>query len=1306
MALLARGWGRTVQLLAVSLEPPSVEVPDTGQDPSQPPPTAAVRLELVGAVATLSTVVATAWLSASALVYVTADMAAAVYDVRSGMVLETLGMGAPLFMTPLNAAAVVSEALRESLAALLSRYVRLAVDNAPSAAAAAAAAAPPAAAPPRQGEGARGRLAKSHFQMLAGVCAEYCVVTERADVLFGEVLERFKEAGYTQTFLETLEPYVLEERLHTLQSTALREVAEHTLHSGDSQMLERWALHLNAAALAESPGALALLRRRGLYTALLRACGAGAGDYLAALEALLQDAMALADREHAHRAVAEIPRVGSEPETPSAAAPPRDCPYPPDPQLDALGYKALLYLRHCFRGAAFPGGEALGAALLPAVRAQLLYLLFQRAISAGGLRPSMADPPLSPPPPEAPPVWKASPYPYLRILLYIDTPLTLETLAIALDSPEAEFEDGGAAGGPTGVVGGGAGKGAFGEEGMLAAAAMDMRVTVCPARRFILSALSAVLAPGLLSEETAPALQGLQFKDREGRPWPRASCGAFLELAARYLERSLVQALVPGGALRRAASAGPVFHNCVTSLHQMRRDGCCILHSVHRATADAQRTAPGVPVPGTVCGKRRLGLRHSASSRADCFGSFAECSCRMRDALLPLVEKAGYCRAAVAVLRARAHAHGLTQALFVQTLRGFLQTLRGYLQVCHVVQRHRLNVCAYFNSCARAHGLTQALFVQTLRGYLQGAEDDAFRRQAFAFVRNEVRHLAATGGDPKGAVLDALSDLLELDAVLAARAVAEVGATPEEAVAALNGSAHLQFRYLDAVQGAQQGDGDSGDSGGPMLMSVTTLMLLHVPVAAGALLTSSLIFKSHPPLLLTCCYAADLSPVRLLQYLSLLVHYLLLLALLTSSLIFKSQPPLLPVHYCCASDLSPAQLLQYLSLLVRFRPGDVRPHLAAREGLYPLDAALALCKAHGVTDATAYLLERSGDAAGALALTIDALEEQLRVLRRALRASPPAVPPSSAGAHALAELEEGRRAVRSLAAAVDLCQRSGGAASSAAAGDNQAAQAMWFAALDRVVGVKTAAAAGGGDGAAAMAAAADILLQRLLEGMTGYVPLPAIVGKVLSDHAQAPLGEFKGLIQSMLVACSRETDVYRAAAVLLFGCAQRARAARRRLARAGVRVCAIDGRGLDPDTLARVAASRAIVRVRASNGQATTEAVTSAGQHEQTAETAAAAVHVWRLRAWRARAPPPPQLPFAHAPPPPPSPPPPRPENSGAEQGGRASPPAAAGGEGGVGRGWRVRGLLAAAMPQSLSDALGGGSSSGGGSAQQPAADG
>jgi hypothetical protein len=66
----------------------------------------------------------------------------------------------------------------------------------------------------------------------------------------------------------------------------------------------------------------------------------------------------------------------------------------------------------------------------------------------------------------------------------------------------------------------------------------------------------------------------------------------------------------------------------------------------------------------------------------------------------------------------------------------------------------------------------------------------------------------------------------------------------------------------------------------------------------------------------------------------------------------------------------------YIKLLCQFDPSVVCSFLVTHEN-YNLDYCLELCQKYAITDATAYLLEHTGDLAGALRYVLVALKEKL-----------------------------------------------------------------------------------------------------------------------------------------------------------------------------------------------------------------------------------------------------------------------------------------------------------------------------------------
>ncbi|CAM9760427.1 unnamed protein product, partial [Pylaiella littoralis] len=139
--------------------------------------------------------------------------------------------------------------------------------------------------------------------------------------------------------------------------------------------------------------------------------------------------------------------------------------------------------------------------------------------------------------------------------------------------------------------------------------------------------------------------------------------------------------------------------------------------------------------------------------------------------------------------------------------------------------------------------------------------------------------------------------------------------------------------------------------------------------------------------------------------------------------------------------------------------------------------------------------------------------------------------------------------------------------------------------------------------AAVMGGVLDALLQRTLSSMAGYVPLPAIVKKVVSDHAGSSLGEFRHVILAMLDTYSYDTAIHRTATSLLFDSLRTVVLERHTLKGKGVRVSAVAGVHLHPPL--RLVSGNTGNSSASSNASASASAISS-GALEASAATLAA----------------------------------------------------------------------------------------------------
>jgi len=410
------------------------------------------------------------------------------------------------------------------VADLLLRYLNLAIENAPV-----------HKAPSRAAKaGVRGRidLVLSHFQMIAGVCIEFCVVVERLDLLFGTIFNRFVAANQARVLLDLLEPYVLQEKITFLGPEVMQSFVDHFQHKGDLSAVERCLLHMDVKML-DFNNIVTILRKHRLYSALIHVYTSGLDEYIPPLELMLEGAIEAVD-------VA----VGLSERSDAAAA---------GPGFETVGFKALLYVHYCLKGMGFPSGvvppervaplqkEIIEFVLLPSLSPSTCRRLCisEDAVAA---EPSASD--------SAALRLSRSSFPYLRLLLRVDCPCTLQAFSLLLDQQPTR-----------GASGGNGGNGGNGADAL----------EVLSAPRLV-RVLTAVLLPALA--------QGAEPGGGPGEPvhadavWAAFADGAAADLkefVARHMSGcraspALTDAVLQHLAGGRAGMAGPDAHALLASI--------------------------------------------------------------------------------------------------------------------------------------------------------------------------------------------------------------------------------------------------------------------------------------------------------------------------------------------------------------------------------------------------------------------------------------------------------------------------------------------------------------------------------------------------------------------------------------------------------------------------------------------------------------------------------------------------------------------------------------------------------------------
>ena len=293
----------------------------------------------------------------------------------------------------------------EWIAELLLRYLNLAVENAPESTL------DPSVAFGKSSDkrqSSRIDLAQSHYQMLAGVCIEFCIVTRRLDLLFNDVYDRFRDSGYTAVFLDVLEPYVLNDKLQYIAPTVMSQFVEHCKVTNDVSTVERCLLHMDVTIM-DFDSILSLLRKNGMYSALIHVYTHGLDDYVSPLETLFEAIFDAATTEfNKQRRLDGVPQTA----------------------LERYGYKAILYLRYCFTNRTFPLGQELKPEnRVDTLRPEILRFLMVKKYNPPTRR--QKSEPLS--------GFRQYDYPYIRVLIIVDAKAFLDALSLAFDTPGIHF---------------------------------------------------------------------------------------------------------------------------------------------------------------------------------------------------------------------------------------------------------------------------------------------------------------------------------------------------------------------------------------------------------------------------------------------------------------------------------------------------------------------------------------------------------------------------------------------------------------------------------------------------------------------------------------------------------------------------------------------------------------------------------------------------------------------------------------------------------------------------------------------------
>ncbi|GMI98953.1 vacuolar protein sorting 8 [Hibiscus trionum] len=235
----------------------------------------------------------------------------------------------------------------------------------------------------------------------------------------------------------------------------------------------------------------------------------------------------------------------------------------------------------------------------------------------------------------------------------------------------------------------------------------------------------------------------------------------------------------------------------------------------------------------------------------------------------------------------------------------------------------------------------------------------------------------------------------------------------------------------------------------------------------------------------------------------------------------------------------------YLELLCQFERDSVLKFLETFDS-YRVEYCLRLCQEHGIVDAAAFLLERVGDVGSALLLTLSSLNDKFADLDTAIGSMVSKVSLGRSGSmehfNSVLEMKEVNDIRTSLQACIELCQRNTPRL------NPEESEMLWFRLLDSfcepLMGsycnerasekenhVGLVESLGSQDeeeciikwripkshkGGHILRKLLSRFIKEIVEGMIGYLRLPTIMSKLLSDNGGQEFGDFKLTILGML----------------------------------------------------------------------------------------------------------------------------------------------------------------------------------------------
>lgn len=131
------------------------------------------------------------------------------------------------------------------------------------------------------------RVEVEQLKILAAACVAACMTTDDLDFMFDEVYPWFEDNEQANTFLDVLEPYILERKVSSLPPSAVKALIDHFAVTHTSTNLEEIICILDTTTM-DIDQVTSLCKKYNLYDAYIYVWNSALADYVSPIDELLK----------------------------------------------------------------------------------------------------------------------------------------------------------------------------------------------------------------------------------------------------------------------------------------------------------------------------------------------------------------------------------------------------------------------------------------------------------------------------------------------------------------------------------------------------------------------------------------------------------------------------------------------------------------------------------------------------------------------------------------------------------------------------------------------------------------------------------------------------------------------------------------------------------------------------------------------------------------------------------------------------------------------------------------------------------